>query len=221
MTYTDRVLVLNGVGGSKLPLPLYPYVDEKKCIVFPINGSRVPVQVVRCYTGDAVAVVNLDDGNKVCCNMTEHAPISDSVEIYTYFGGNGPGDPIRVRATLSRVSPPPPGWAIISLNPFGNWDSNPVNIEYEDIGTDTVIETEDFYSDDPGTQGALISVQKGAYVKITKVEQSLDSGDTWSLVTDGDFSSGVFVTDMAMGWVKNEYGFSAQMVTGGCETIDL
>jgi hypothetical protein len=221
----DKVVVLPLMGGGKVVVPIVTPGIGDKCITITLQGGgSVVTKLWTPSTGEKVVVMPLQGGGKVVVPLTPEV-ISDIVVLQSaaIFPEEG-SYPIRSRAHIEKVSDCV-GRAEIYFGINAN-TATPTRQEVitkcRDIPAEGItIETGDILVPYRNTIWASFDIQKGAYIRITSVEQSLDEGVTWTYVTDGNFSEGEFKTDMQYGWVKTEFGFSAQMVTGGCESIDM
>ncbi|MDD2280271.1 MAG: hypothetical protein PHS80_00260 [Methanothrix sp.] len=220
----DKTIVLPLQGGGKVAIPIVTPGIGDPCIVIPLQGGgKAVTKLWTPSSGEKVIVMPLQGGGKVVVPLTQEV-ISDLVILHAATIIPDGESTLRVRAHLEKVSAGV-GRAEVELG-VNAYTATPLRsidvISQQDIPEGGItIETGDISIPYRNTSWASIDVQKGAYVRITSVEQSLDGGVTWTYVTDGDFSEGEFKDDMQYGWLKTEFGFSAQMVTGGCETIDV
>lgn len=221
----NKVVVIKLKGGGKVVVPIVTPGVGDKCVTIPLQGGgEVVTKLWTPSSGEKVIVMPLKGGGKVVVPLTQEI-ISDLVVLWSAAIFPEEGEyPIRARAHIEKISAGiGRAKVILGINANTATPTRSMDGLYnEDIPVGGItLETGDILVPYRNTIWVDINIYKGAYIRITSVEQSLDGGATWTYVRDGDFSEGEFKTDMQYGWVKNSYNFSAQMVTGGCESIDV
>ena len=183
--------------------------------------------------GSKVVVILAQDGSSVAVPLEMHDPISEYVLLRGLPGTSSasPNINVKARATISKLSNDNAvDWAAVSIYIWGSsaYDVRPGVQLYRNIVNGTYLICPGTVFSDPTSYWIYLKAEKGAYVKFTKVEISVDNGGTWQTIYDGEFTSGnLYPADDYSndGWHFGDFpsytGFNAVMVSGGCETQDL
>jgi hypothetical protein len=220
--------------GGKSAIRLADVESDDPVVVIPLqDGGKAVKKLTPLSVGDVVTVVQLQGGSKVAVNNDEYIGPSwankviisarncTATRIYVT-----PGQPFKLRLTLRKFAP---SISTRKIQVVCSHSATPPvystrHLYMGDVSYDwQLYETREAIATASTYLGTIMIVEEGAYIQISKVEYSLNSGITWLPFTpDGSFTLGDWSPSCTYpGWVRTDIGFYAQYGSGYIESCDL